>query len=362
MMRILTGSLHFRNFKTGRAERAPKSDRDENEIGTGNSGNNMCLHAIHALMNLSPSIDTTGRRVYADLYLLDGQLDITQSQTKATKIADSLDVKTLIKPEEYGRINSLGFGGIYIAKNFSVRDESFAKIPNSVIHPIVKKYIRTALTIFPPLAGLLGVTTSRAVVLSALDFMIVLIDITENHPIFTCISDEVLYQVVRLLWKNRLGPDSLEYFDPMINSVTRVNMMKLLGGYNSVVDYDLRDRAIEFLLKLTSLSPELKQRVGKKIALTQTENYGVSVAKATNQPNTKLYDALIPALTANAGRDQTPLLTGKLLENLASVPENRCGIMYLQRKIIKTVSTTSVAGASLQISNILFNGVLNKIS
>lgn len=167
-------------------------------------------------------------------------------------------------------------------------------------------------------------TTSRAVVLSALDFMIVLIDITKNHPIFTCISDEVLYQVVRLLWKNWLGPDSLEYFDPMINSVTRVNTMKLLGGYNSVVDYDLRDCAIEFLLKLTSLSPELKQRVGKKIILTQTDNYGV-------KPNTKLYDALIPALTANAGRDQTPLLTGKLLENLASVPENCCGIMYLQK-------------------------------
>lgn len=360
MIRILTGSLYFRNFKTGRAERGPKSDRDDSDLGAGNSGNNMCIHAIQALSNLTPMIDTVGRRTFADLNLLDGQLDAAQSQTKAAKTADSLvDVKTLINPEDYGRINPLGFGGIFIAKNFSVRDESFAKIPDSAIHPIVKKYIRAALTMFPPIAGLLGMTSSRVAVVSALDFLNVIIDNSENHPICACISDEVLYQLVRLLWKNRLGPDSLEYLDPVINMVTRVSAIKLVGTYDSTVDYELRDRAIEVLVKLTNLSPELKKRVGKKITSTPTNCYGVSVAKSTNQPNTKLYDAIIPALTSKVGRDSTPLVAAKLLQNLAAVPENRYGIMYLQRKIINTVTTD--AGKNPQIANILFNGVLNTI-
>ena len=36
-----------------------------------------------------------------------------------------------ISDKKYGKIKSLGLIGIHIAKNFSVRDESFAKIPDS---------------------------------------------------------------------------------------------------------------------------------------------------------------------------------------------------------------------------------------
>ncbi len=358
-MRILTGSLYFRNFKTGRVERGPKVERDEIDIDAGNSGNNMCIHAIHALSNLVPSMDITGRKVYLDLHLLDGQLDVAQSQTKAAKHADSLDVKTLINAKEYGKINEYGLGAIFIAKHFSVRDESFAKIPDSAIKPFVKKYIRASLTMFPPLVGLIRLTTSRAVVMAALDLMNVLIDHEENRTMFEYISDEILYHLGRLLWKNRLGPDSLEYVDPIINMVTRVVTVKYLGGYDSNVDYELRDRAIEFLVKLTDLSPELKRRVGKKIVYTPTDDYGISIAIPTDVPNTKIYDALVPALTTKVGIIQTPLLAARLLQNLASLPENYCGVLYLQRKIIKTVTT--VGFDNEQISDILFNQVLNKI-
>lgn len=360
ILRILTGSLYYRDFITGRAERGPKIDRDEIDIGAGNSGNNICVHALHAISNLVPSIDFTGRRVFLDLHLLDGELDAAQSQTKAAKSADSLDVKTLIDPKEYGKINSMGFGAIYIAKNFNIRDETFTKIPDSVIRPIVKKYIRAAFTIFPPLVSLIGLTTSRAVVMSALDLMIVLIDIEENQHMFTFISDEILYHLVRLLWKNRLGPDSLEYLDPVINMVTRVCSMKLLAGYDTAIDHELRDRALEFLVKLTALSSELKLRVGKKILSTPTDDYGITVATPTNVPNTKLYDAIIPALTTKVGRDHTNLFAAKLLQNLAAMPENRCGILYLQRKIIKALTTVSFEND--QISDILLNEVLNKVA
>ena len=364
MIRILTGSLYFRNFKTGRTERGPKSDRDESDIGAGNSANNICVHALHALSNLAPSFDTVGRRTFADLYLFDGDQDLTQNQSssRSSKSTDSVDVKILVNEENYGLINPLGFGAIFIAKNFSVKDESFAKIPIKSIHPIVKTYIRSVFTLFPPILGLISLTTSRAVVMSALDFLVVMMDNTENYPIFKCISDEIIYQLVRLSWKNRLGPVSLEYLDPVINMVTRVNPVKLLGSYDSLIDHEVRDRAIEILTKLTALNNDLKVRVGKKIMMKQTEHYGIFVATSINQPNTKLYDAIISALTTKVGRDQTPLLTAKLLQNLASVPENRHGILYVQRKITKALMLPfSSISRNEMIQQILLNDVLNKV-
>lgn len=365
MIRILTGSLYFRNFKTGRAERGTKSDRDESDIGAGNSANNICVHAIHALSNLAPFIDTVGRRTFADLYLFDKDQNITQNQSssRSSKAIDSVDVKTLVNEENYGLINPLGFGAIFIAKNFSVKDESFSKIPIKSIHPIVKKYIRSAFTIFPPLLGLISITTSRAVVMAALDLMNLLLDNAENHPIFVFVSDEILYQLVRLSWKNRLGPDSLEYLDPIINMVNRVNPMKIVGSYDSLIDHEVRDRAIEILSKLTGLNDDLKVRVGKKIIAKQTDKYGIFVTTSMNQPNTKLYDAIIPALTTKVGRDQTPLFAAKLLQNLASSAQNRIGIMYLQRKISKALMTPfSSISSNETIQEILLNKVLDKVA
>jgi len=361
IMRILTGSLYFRNFTTPKAEsRAPKSERDDVDNAAGNSANNICFHALHAISNLVPSIDTIGRRIYIDLYLLDGEIDAAQTQTKTAKNADSLDVKTLVNAKEYGRLNRFGFfGAINIAKNFNVKDETF-QIPDSDIQPVVKKYVRASLTIFPPLVGLIGLTTSRAVVMAALDLMILLLDDEEKRPVFEFVPDEILYHLVRLLWKNRLGPDSLEYFDPMINMVPRVCSMKLVGTYDSAVDYELRDRAIDILEKLTALSSDLKRRVGKKIISTPSKDYGINIATSTNVPNTKLYDAVIPAVTTKVGIAPTPLVAVKLLQNLASIPDNVPGISYCQRKLIKVA--TSVDVSNEQISHILFKDVLSKVT
>ncbi len=362
IIRILTGSLYFRDFVTGKPERSSRSEREESDIGAGNSANNICIHSIQAISNLAPFIDTVGRKIFADLYLFDGEQDSTQTQSRSSKSADIVDVKTLVNEENYGLINPLGFGAIFIAKNFSVKDESFSKIPTASIHRVVKKYIRSAFTIFSPLVGLISLTTSRAIVNAALDLMNLLIDIPENQPIFECISDEVLYQLVRLLWKNRLGPDSDEYLDPVINMVTRVNPMKVLGTYDTIVDPDPRDRSLDFLVKLTALNDDLKVRVGKKIMAKKTAKYGIFVAEPRNQPNTKLYDSIIPVLTTKVGRDQAPLLAAKLLQNLASVPQNLYGIMYLQRKITKALMNPFGAiQYNKVIQDIILNGVLGKV-
>ena len=62
-----------------------------------------------------------------------------------------------------------------------------------------------------------------------------------SREVFVHAPDIVLYRLVRLLWIPRLGPDSLEYVNPKMNVVTRVSALKLMRGYDSAVDYELRD-------------------------------------------------------------------------------------------------------------------------
>ena len=100
--------------------------------------------------------------------------------------------------------------------------------------------------------------------------------------------------------------------------------------------------------------------VGKKIISTPSKDYGINIATSTNVPNTKLYDAVIPAVTTKVGIAPTPLVAVKLLQNLASIPENIPGISYFQRKLIKVA--TSVDVSNEQISHILFKDVLSKVT
>jgi len=353
----LIGSLYFRNFYTGKELRGAKSERDDSDfVLVGNSSNNMCLHAINAFHNMASFLDVTGRKIFLDLHLLDGDLDVTQSQTRASKNAEYVDIKSYVKAEMYGKIQNMGLTGLQLAKNFNAKDETLSKLPEDIFRSAVKNYVRASLTLFPPLFGLLRVRTSRAVVISALEMIILLVDNVDNREVFLYTPDALLCQLIHLLWIPRLGPDSLEYVDPVQNSVSRVSAMKLLGGYDIAVDYELRDRSMEILQKLTDLSDDLKRRAGRKIILSQAEAFDVNVAKTTSQPNTRLYDAILPALTTKVGRDATPHFAAKLLSNLASVEENHVGIMYGERKILKATTTSNV-----EISAILFNEVLKQI-
>mmetsp|Transcript_9295 Transcript_9295/g.17504 ORF Transcript_9295/g.17504 Transcript_9295/m.17504 type:complete len:588 (+) Transcript_9295:56-1819(+) len=355
--RILIGSLYFRNFYTGKELRGTKNDREESEQNLGNSSNNICLYAIGAFHNLVPFMDITGYKVFLDVYLLDANVDVEKSQTKAARYAESVDIKSVVHAKSYGLIQGMGLAGMLLARNYNAKDEGLTKLPDELFQHAVKNYVCSYLELFPTLFGILKVRTSRAVVVHGLEMMILLIDNPDNREVFLCTPDTILAQLIHLLWIPRLGPDSLEYIDPIINSVSRVSSMRLLGGYDMSVDYEVRDRSVELLQKITELSDDLKRRAGQKIVISQSDTFSVDVAKTTNVPCTILYDAIIPMLTTKTGREHTPLFAAKLLAQLASVEENQKGIMYLERKIIHATTL-----AQKEVTQILVKDVLQKLN
>jgi hypothetical protein len=357
MLRILTGSLYFRNFYTGKEFRGAKPpERDEGDLTVGNSSNNICLHAINAFHNMASFLDITGRKVFLDLYLLDGDIDVDKSQTKAAKFAESVDIKSVVKADLYGRIQGMGWAGLHVAKNFNAKDDTLSKLPEGLFRPAVKNYVRASLALFPSLFGILRVRSSRTVVVAGLEMIILLVDNPDNSEVFLHTPDSILAQLINLLYLPRLGPDSLEYVAPIINSVSRVSAMKLLGGYDMSVDYEVRDRSVKILLKITSMSDNLKIRAGRKILITPSNSCTVDVSKTTDFPCTRLFDAIIPMLTTRSGREHTPLFAAKLLAQLACVEENRQGIMYSERRVINALSL-----ANKEVTQILIKDVLKKL-
>ena len=196
-----------------------------------------------------------------------------------------------------------------------------------------------------------------------------LVDNVDHARIFVHVPDIVLHRLVRLLWIPRLGPDSLEYVNLMRNMVTRVSALKLMAGYDNTVGYELRDRSLELISKLAALSVDLKRRLGQKSIIRRSACFGDDEAvvdelilegdnegstKNSIMPNTRLYDSLMLALTTKVGRDHTPHLAAKLLADMAAVPENRLGIMYIQRRVL-----LAVASCDSYVAHILMKGVLH---
>lgn len=354
MIRILVGALYFRNFSTSKTERALK----ENEIETGNSTNNMCLHAIHTFNNLAPNLDISGRKLFLDLHFLDADIDVTESKTKAARYADYVDVKSYVNGDKCGLIQKMGVSGLKIARNYNTKDETLENMDDNILRPFVKDNVRATLRIFAPIFSLLRVRSSRAVVVSTLELLMVFLDNPDLNDVFLHISDQMLFQLIHLLWIPRLGRDALEYVDPVYNSVPRVSTMKLLGGYDVSVDYEIRDRSIEILQKVTGLSDDLKRRFGRRMIVTQSDKFELCSVKITDQLNTRLYDALIPALTSKVGREHTPNFAASLLANLASIDDNLPGLLYAERRILRAASSLSSESA---VSKILFNDVLGRL-
>lgn len=354
MIRILVGALYFRNFSTSKTERALK----ENEVETGNSTNNMCLHAIHTFHNLAPNLDISGRKLFLDLHFLDADIDVTESKTKAARYADYVDVKSYVNGNECGLIQKMGVSGLKIARNYNIKDETLENVDESLLRPFVKDNVRATLRIFAPIFSLLRVRSSRAVVVSTLELLMVFLDNPDLNEVFLHISDQMLFQLIHLLWIPRLGRDALEYVDPVYNSVPRVSNMKLLGGYDVSVDYEIRDRSIEILQKVTDSSDDLKRRFGRRMIASQSDKFELCSVKITDQLNTRLYDALIPALTSKVGREHTPNFAASLLANLASIDDNLPGLLYAERRILRAAASLSSESA---VSKILFNDVLGRM-
>ena len=110
--------------------------------------------------------------------------------------------------------------------------------------------------VFPALSKLLTDSTSpRLVIMTALDLLQEFInharvgvvgevdveaDLPDARSIVVHMPTKVLNRLSDLLYVPRLGPDSLDYIDPVHNIVTRVTTLKLLMSYDATVDTDVR--------------------------------------------------------------------------------------------------------------------------
>ena len=114
ILRILIGCFYFHSFfgtgggahDGGGGSSAGAGGGSGSGSGSG-SGGNLCLRAIHALINLVPYIDITGRKIFADMALID-----------PTMMVDIDQQKHIASQKMHGQATTLGFGGMLIAKRY----------------------------------------------------------------------------------------------------------------------------------------------------------------------------------------------------------------------------------------------------
>ena len=216
----------------------------------------------------------------------------------------------------------------------------------------------------------------RPSVQALLEFLTVLIENPDNKGIFPFVPDSILHRVTDMLYMPRLGPDSMDYIDPVSNIVARVVALKLMAGYDATIDSDMRDRACDLLVKLTDLSSGIKRRLGMSTSISvmthrQCDSALISLSEtwdgltpsilqsdetsSSRRMNIRLYDSFILMVSTNTGRGDAGHLAVRLLSNLALIPENKAGIQYVERKLI------SMSGKDLSIAKIACNGIFNRV-
>ncbi|KAL9181456.1 hypothetical protein ACHAXT_010261 [Thalassiosira profunda] len=385
ILRILTGAMYYRGYSavSDRAGEDAQSSRAHQS--------NMCVHAVQTLTNLAPLIDITGRQVFIDKAFLESdakEITYTVPDQKPPSDAEGAAAPDAALADKdgyssYGISSFLGFGGMHLAKQYDTKAETLNNIPNSVVFNLVGSHVRTTLAIFPALFAILDpndvTTTSTAAsgwhrpsVQAVLEFLTALIEVADNKAIFLGVPDAILHRLTDLLYMPRLGPDSMDYVDPVGNTVSRVVALKLTMGYDATVDADLRDRACELLVKLTDLSTSLKVRLGMApsisgMARRQYQPLSSSRGElapsilrsdetsSSRQMNVRLYDSLLSMVSAASGKGDAGPLATRLLANLALVPENKAGIMYVERKVL------AMSSKDPAIANVACNGVFNRI-
>eukprot|EP01082_Thalassiosira_pseudonana_P000584 g1467.t1 g1467 contig10:2152086-2153849(+) len=327
-LRVLTGALYYRGYAVGGEGRTEGHNPSGGDVPLSSHHNNMCVHAISTFMNLSPLIDVTGRQYFIDRVLVETE----DSKEVLATVPDQKPQGTeVVGYPSYGVAPYFGFGGMYLAKQYDTKAETIDAVPDTVVWDLVGSHVQATLAIFPALSAIMNPNDTTSVSTSASGW----------HRPFD------------LLFLPRLGPDSLEYIDPTRNVVTRVVALKLMMGYDSSIDTDLRDRSCDLLVKLTELSPSIKRRLGMAPSISgMTCNIssdrsidGLSssilqtdMTSSFRRMNVRLYDSLLSMISTKSGRGDAGQLATQLLANLAVVPENRAGIMYVERKLISMAS------------------------
>jgi hypothetical protein len=323
-----------------------ESTSDSTVGGGDDSGQNvgstgfLSLPSLHVLVNLAPYLDVTGQKLLCDkMFLSTSGMD---------------DAPQVPAPATFGQLANgrWGFGGLWLAKRLDAKEDVVQDVSTEMLLQLTQDYIVCVWTIFPALAAVLTDSGApRLVIMTAVDLLQEFInharvgvvgtvgdhdlDVPNARSIVVNLPDDVMQRLMDLLYIPRLGPDALEYIDPVHNIVTRVTTLKLLVSYDAQVDTDLRDRALDVLVPLLELdSPNLAKRIGTK------EN---------GAPHNRLYDAIFPILATQVGRNEAPLLASQLLQEISKANENEQGCLYLQRQIL------SLASKDSRVAHLAFN-------
>ena len=331
VLSILVGSLY---------------EPSSNDSGGDDSSNSIVLNALSVLINLAPHLDVTGQKLFCDkLFLM-----------STAKGAPPEDGAKLPDPSSFGQAvnGSWGFGSLFLAKKLDTKEDNVQDIEKDMLLQLTQDYLVRIWAIFPALGNVLtDTTTSRAVTMMALELLQEFINharvgvignvedqdpdkIPDTRAILVYIPSKLLTRLADFLYIPRLGSDALEYIDPMVTIVTRVNPLKLTVGYDGSIDTDVRDRTLEVLVPLLELdSPGIAKRLGIK--------------PDTGLPNNRVFDAIFPILSTQSGRNEAPLLATQLLRELSKAKENRLGFLYLQERII------ALASKEPRVAHLAFN-------
>jgi hypothetical protein len=316
------------------------------DAGVDDNSNSIVLNALGVLINLAPHLDVTGQKLMCDKLFL----------TSTAKGAPPEDGAKLPDPSTFGQAvnGSWGFGSLFLAKKLDTKEDMVQDIEKDMLLQLTEDYLVRVRAIFPALGSVLtDTTTSRAVTMMALELLQEFINharvgvignvedqdpdtIPDTRAILVYIPSKLLTRLADFLYIPRLGSDALEYIDPTVTIVTRVNPLKLTVGYDGSIDTDVRDRTLEVLVPLLELdSPGIAKRLGTK--------------PGTGLPNNRVFDAIFPILSTESGRNDAPLLATQLLRELSKAKENKLGFLYLQERII------ALASKEPRVAHLAFN-------
>ena len=298
------------------------------------SSSTLALLAMNTLVHLASLIDVSGQKLLSD------KLFYTQRKAREGPMVPEAN--------SFGQAagGNWGFGGLWLAKRLDTKEDSVSDVSKKFVLSLTADYLIAVWSIFSALAQVLVDSKSpRSVMMMALDFLqeltnharvgligsVQLEDKDDEIPTIRAVlvnmPDPVIQRLVDMLYVPRLGPDALDYVDPVHNIVTRVTTLKLLGGYDATVDTDVRDRALDVLVPLLEIdSPRMASRLGKE---------------PSGKVRTRLFDALVPILTTTVGRNEASLLATQLLREISKSALNKIGLAYIQERLVELASRDS---------------------
>lgn len=302
-----------------------------NNVGTSDDtaiNNNvaaLATHAMHALVNIANYLDVTGQKLLCDkLFLVEG------TSEEAPLIPDGLT---------FGQVadGKFGFGSILLAKRLDTKEDFVADMSTEMILDLTGPYLFSVWSVFPAINKVFTDTTSpRSLLLMAEEFLQEFLAHTRSgvlahfddqgnpvpdaRTVMIHTPSSILERLIDLLYVPRLVWESLEYVDPTICTVTRVNTLRLLLGYDATVDTDVRDRALDVLVPLMELD---SPRMAERLAMDQK-----------GRVRSRLFDALMPILTTRAGRTEAPNLALSVLKELSKGKMTRLASMYVHERLV----------------------------